>query len=55
MKASRSDSSRLSKKAAASPTDMAATSAMLRPATVTARLSGRSRVPLQVGQGTSRM
>jgi hypothetical protein len=43
------------KNSAASPTDMAATSAMLRPAIVTARLSGRRRAPLQVGQGTSRM
>ena len=40
---------------AASPMVSDDTSAMLRPDTVTARTSGRSRAPSQTGQGTSRM
>ena len=41
--------------AAQSPIDSRQTSAMDRSASVTARISGLSRAPLQVGQGTSRM
>ncbi len=55
MECSRSDSCRSVRNSAASPMVSADTWAMLRPSTVTARTSGRSRAPPHVGQGTSRM
>jgi hypothetical protein len=51
----RSVSSNPARISAHSPMDSAQISAMLRPSMVTARISGLSRLPPQVGQGTSRM
>ncbi len=55
MKVSRSSSSSEFSHADASPMESEDSSAIERPLTVTARISGLSRLPSQVGHGTSRM